>query len=155
AAEAWSVYVQDEIGFGRWLVTPGVRYEHIDLTRTDYVRTPDGRSRAPTRVIEETVTQVIPGIGATYLASDALTAFASVHRGFNPPGPGSGSSVEESTNFEAGLRYARNGFSGDVVGFWNDYANLVGTCTASSGGGCTIGDQFDAGEARVRGVEAS
>ena len=42
-----------------------------------------------------------------------------------------------------------------MIGFFNDYSNLVGTCTASTGGNCTLGDQFDGGEARVSGFEAS
>jgi len=37
----------------------------------------------------------------------------------------------------------------------NDYDNLVGTCTASSGDSCTIGDVFDGGAAMVKGLEFS
>jgi Fe(3+) dicitrate transport protein len=33
--------------------------------------------------------------------------------------------------------------------------NLLGTCTASTGGGCVIGDQFDGGEVDVYGLEAT
>lgn len=154
-AEALSFYVQDEIRAGNWIVTPGFRYEHIDLTRTDYVRAPDGRSQAPTRVHQSSVSEFIPGIGVTYLVSHALNVFASAHRGFNPPAPGSDTDPEESVNLEAGLRWNAGDLRSELVGFWNDYANLVGTCTASTGGNCDIGAQFDGGEARVRGIEAS
>jgi Fe(3+) dicitrate transport protein len=34
-----------------------------------------------------------------------------------------------------------------------DYENIVGTCTASPGGNCVIGDQFDGGRARAPGLE--
>lgn len=152
-ARAWSVYVQDEIAFGKFLITPGVRFERIDLTRKDYARTPDGRDAGPTAIRRHSVDAVIPGIGATWLASDSLTTFFSVHRGFNPPGPGSEVDPEKSVNAEMGLRYARNGLRAEAIGFWNEYDNLVGNCTASSGGGCEPGDQFQAGEARIRGVE--
>lgn len=154
-AEAWSFYVQDEIRAGRWIVTPGFRYEHIDLTRTDYAKQPDGRSLAPTRVRESSVSALIPGIGATYLVDENLNVFASAHRGFNPPGPGSEADPEESVNLETGLRWRAGPLHAELVGFWNDYSNLVGTCTASTGGNCDTGDQFDGGQARVRGIEAS
>jgi Fe(3+) dicitrate transport protein len=154
-ATAWSFFVHDEIRAGNWILAPGLRYEHIDLTRIDYVRQPDGRSLAPTRVVESTVTQLIPGFGATWLAGGDFNLFASVHRGFNPPGPGSGADPEESLNLETGLRWHPGAIQAELVGFWNEYDNLVGTCTASTGGGCQIGDQFDGGKARVRGIEAS
>ncbi len=51
-ARAWSVYVQDEIRANNWIVVPGLRYEDIDLTRTDFARRPDGRSDGPTREME-------------------------------------------------------------------------------------------------------
>ncbi|MBA2238550.1 MAG: TonB-dependent receptor [Lysobacter sp.] len=155
-AEAWSVYIQDEIRTGNWILVPGLRYEHIDLTRTDFPKQPDGRSLGPSRAPRESsVSQLIPGFGATWLLSENFNLFASAHRGFNPPSPGSSAEAEESVNVETGMRWNRGELNAELVGFWNDYSNLVGTCTASSGGDCTVGDQFEAGEARVRGIEAS
>ncbi len=154
-AQAWSVFIEDEIRAGNWILTPGLRHEQIEMTRTNYARQPDGRILAPLRVIETSVSALIPGFGATWLISDQLNLFTSAHRGFNPPGPGSAVDPEESINVEAGLRWNRGELQTELVGFWNDYENLVGTCTASTGGNCDIGEQFEAGEARVRGVEAS
>jgi len=153
-AEALSLYVQDTISFGKWILTPGVRWERIDLTSTRY-STVTGRRDVVQSVVETEVSEVIPGFGATYLFNDDVTLFASVHRGFNPPGPASGSESEKSVNGEFGLRYGRDSFGAEVVGFVNEYSNLVGTCTGSTGGSCNIGDQFDAGKARVSGLEAS
>ena len=153
-AEALALYVQDTIEWGNWILSPGVRYEQIDLTRTNYSTATGQRDVVLSRV-ETDVDAVIPGIGATYLVGDNLAVFASVHRGFNPPGPGSNAEPEESVNTEFGLRYGRDALSAELVGFVNDYSNLVGTCTASTGGNCSIGDQFDGGEARIQGIEAS
>ena len=153
-AEALALYVQDTIEWGNWILTPGVRYEQIDLTRTNSSTTTGQRDVVLSRV-ETDVDAVIPGIGATYLVGDNLAVFASMHRGFNPPGPGSDAEPEESVNTEFGLRYGRDSLSAELVGFINDYSNLVGTCTASTGGNCSIGDQFDGGEARIQGIEAS
>jgi len=154
-AEAVAFYVQDEMRHGQWIVTPGLRYETVDLTRTDFVRASNGRELAPTRIRENRVSNLSPGIGVTWLGSDAYTVFASVHRGFSPPAPGSTAEEEKSTNTELGMRWHQGAVNAELTGFWNDYSNLVGTCTESSGGGCTIGDQFDAGKTRIRGVEAS
>jgi Fe(3+) dicitrate transport protein len=153
-AEAVSVYVQDTISFGQWILTPGVRYERIDLASTRY-STATGLRDVVLSKVETRVSEVIPGFGATYLMNDDVTLFASVHRGFNPPGPASGSASEKSVNGEFGLRYGRDVLGAELVGFVSDYSNLVGTCTGSTGGNCNIGDQFDAGNARVSGLEAS
>jgi len=154
-AEAFSVYVQDEISFGSWIVTPGVRYENIDLERIDYVRGDPERLQGPSRVRTSSVSEVIPGIGVVYLLDQNWSLLASMHKGFNPPAPGSSSEAEESRNYELGVRYSRGALAAELIGYWNDYDNLVGTCTASTGGNCEIGDQFDAGEVRIRGSEAA
>ncbi|HSN70933.1 MAG TPA: TonB-dependent receptor [Steroidobacteraceae bacterium] len=153
SAEAFSAYVQDDIRFGDWIVTPGVRYERIELERLDYSTSDPDRSDGPTRVRRSTVDQVMPGIGAVYQLNGGWSMLASAHKGFNPPAPGSTSDAEESVNYEAGVRYANADATLELIGFFNDYENLVGTCTASTGGNCDIGDQFDAGEVRMRGVE--
>lgn len=154
-ARALSFYLQDEIRVDDWVLTPGLRYERIDLERFDYALGPDGRDAGPTRRIASQVSQLLPGLGVTRLLSDGATAFVSVHKGFNPPAPGATAQAEESVNVEAGLRWAWDRASAELVGFHNRYSNLVGTCTASTGGNCNLGDQFDGGAARVEGVEAS
>lgn len=154
SATALALYVQDEIRFGDFILTPGVRHERIDLERLDWALDDPGRSGGTVREIRDRVTQTIPGVGLTWQASPAWALFASVHKGFNPPAPGSTAAAEESVNTEAGARFDRGGLFAELIGFHNDYDNLVGTCTASTGGTCTIGDQFDGGKARVQGFEA-
>lgn len=154
-AKAIAFHLQDEIRTGDWIITPGLRYESIDLARTDYAKQSDGRTKGPTRVRKSSVSEWMPGLGVSWLVNDDFNVFASAHKGFNPPGPGSDADPEESLNLEAGLRWGRDSLQTELAGFWNDYDNLVGTCTESSGGGCVAGDQFDGGKARVRGIEAS
>ena len=52
-------------------------------------------------------------------------------------------------------RYDKDVASFEAIWFINDYDNLVGTVTESTGGGGEIGDQFDAGEVAVSGIEMS
>lgn len=154
-AEALALHVQDEIRHGRLIITPGLRFESIDLTRRDFVRASNGRDLPPTRARQNRVSNLSPGLGVTWQLNPAHTLFASAHRGFSPPAPGSGAEEEKSTNTELGWRWQQGSLHSELAGFWNDYSNLVGTCTESSGGGCTVGDQFDGGETRIRGFEAS
>ncbi|MFU8814431.1 MAG: TonB-dependent receptor family protein [Pseudomonadales bacterium] len=155
SAQAWSFYLQDEIRLGQWIFTPGLRYEAIDLERRDYATTDPRRQLGATAVRRSSVNEWIPGMGILYQLNPELSLLASVHRGFNPPGPGSDADSETSVNYEAGLRYASERVSAEAIGFFNDYNNLVGTCTISSGGDCVVGDQFDGGAVEMYGLELS
>ena len=154
-AEARSVFIDAEVRSGAWIVTPGVRYEDIDMTRLDYSTADPDRGDGPTRVRRSSVSVFIPGLGALYRLNDDWRLLAGVHRGYNPPAPGSSADAETSVNFEAGTRYDRDSLSFEALYFLNDYDNLVGTVTESTGGGGEIGDQFDGGEAVVQGLELS
>jgi Fe(3+) dicitrate transport protein len=95
----------------------------------------------------------MPGLGVTRAIGESFRLIAGLHRGFVNPAPGSSAEPEQSWNYEAGLRFQRGDAALEAIGFLVDYENLVGTCTASTGGGCNIGDQFDGGRARVHGLE--
>jgi len=151
-AEAWAFFLRDTISWGSWNVIPGVRYESIDLKRTNYGTGDPGRDGNPA-VARNTVDVFLPGLGATYEVGGGWQLVAGVHRGFVNPAPGSDADPEESWNYEAGFRFGRNAASVDAMLFLVDYENLVGTCTASTGGDCNIGDQYDGGKARVHGLE--
>jgi len=156
-ARAWALFVQDRTTFGKLGVTPGVRYESIGMTRTDYGKTDPGRLRlAPTRIRDSRVNVLVPGVGFDYRLESNSMLFAGVHRGFAPPAPGAADEVEEETsvNYEVGGRYRALGGAFSAAGFFNDYRNLLGSDTLS-GGGQGTGDQFNGGRARVWGAEVS
>jgi Fe(3+) dicitrate transport protein len=154
-ADVRSMFVDAEIRTGNWVLTPGVRFEDIDMTRLDYSTSDPSRSQGPSRVRENSTQVVIPGIGALYRVAEAWRLLAGVHKGYNPPTPGSSADEEDSINFEAGVRYDNGSLSFEGIYFLNDYDNLVGTVTESTGGGGEIGDQFDGGEVKVSGLELS
>lgn len=161
AAKAWSFYLRDSITLGDLTLVPGLRYETIDLSRTRFNRDADTAGRATRGAVRDvsdnSVDIWIPGISLTYRATDALSLIAGVHRGFTNPPPvnagGTLSAPERSTNWEAGLRYDDGKTSLSAIGFFNNYSNFVGTCTASSGSDCTIGDQFSGGRVHAKGIE--
>jgi len=151
-AAAWAAYVRDTISWGDWTLTPGLRYERIELKRTNWGGSNPDRD-GPGTVSKNTVDALLPGLGATYALTDSLLLVGGVHRGFVNPAPGSDADEELSWNYEGGLRYDRGAASVEAVAFLVDYENLVGTCTASTGGTCNVGDQYDGGKARVHGLE--
>ena len=154
-ASAQSYFINAEIRAGDWILTPGIRYEDVELSRYDYSTADPDRELGPTRVRDNSVSMAIPGIGALYRLNDEWRLLAGVHKGFNPPAPGSSAEEESSVNIEVGTRYNDDAFSFEAIYFVNDYDNLVGTVTDSTGGGGEIGDQFDGGEVRVAGLELS
>ena len=161
SARAWSFFLRDTITTGNLTLTPGLRYETIVLKRTRYTADATSSGRDNRGVLRDasrnTLDIWIPGISATYDLGAGLNLLAGVHRGFTNPAPVSAGGTlvkpERSTNWEAGLRYADERAQLSLVGFFNNYSNFVGTCTASSGGGCTIGDQFSGGRVHAKGVE--
>ena len=78
--------------------------------------------------------------------------FGGVHRGFSPPSNQPEEDPEKSINYELGTRFSYAGLTGELVAFFNDFSNLLGSDLAATGGTGTL-DQFNAGEVNVRGLE--
>jgi len=154
-AKALAGFISNTMTSGAWTFTPGVRFEAIDLRRTDYARTDPARSAA-TAVIDTSVNVLIPGVGLAYSVRPSVTVFGGVHKGFAPPAPGlpGETRAEESINYEGGVRLQRNRLFAELTAFYNDYSNLLGRDTLSTGGS-GAGDLYNGGSVRVQGVEAS
>jgi Fe(3+) dicitrate transport protein len=154
-ARAWAFHLQDLIQAGRWSFVPGVRWERIAFDRTDWSGG-DPLREGPAEPRTNSVSVIIPGIGATYAWSPWTHLFAGVHRGFGPPGPGADDEAraEESMNWESGVRVRRAGVGLDLTAFLSRYDNILGRATLA-GGESGTGELFNGGEVRVRGLEAS
>lgn len=148
ALATWVVWQPSVAGL---TLAPGIRFEAILTTFED---------RAAETQTDASQFVLVPGLGAHYALTDIWGLIAGAHRGFNPvaPGPTSDTEPESSLNYEAGVRAfdpVDNSLF-EVIGFWNAYTNLSGTCTFA--GGCTeaqVDRQFNAGEARILGVEVA
>ena len=147
---ALSAFVFDEVRLGqRFRLTPGVRVERYRTKLTDQ-STPSGE------VIKGSDWTLLPGVGAWVTLSDHWGILGGVHRGFAPLtlSQTGQSDPEVSINYELGTRWEYPSIRGEFIAFYNDYQNLVGTCTQSSG--CPIDQidqQFNAGSAQVIGLE--
>jgi len=154
SADVTSFFIDTEIRNGKWILTPGLRFEDIKMQRLDYSTADPDRIQGPSRVRNNSVSVAIPGFGALYRLTSDWRLLAGVHKGFNPPAPGSSAAEETSLNVEAGARYDSGELSFEAIYFINDYDNLVGTVTESTGGG-DVGEQFDGGEVVVSGLEVT
>lgn len=141
-ATAWSAYIADDIQFGNWVVSPGIRHESYEIKRKG----------SDSKVTEQNVTLL--GLGASYKVNKQLMVFAGMHEGHSPSPNDGTSDPEEALNSELGIRFINQGLYAEATAFYSDYSNLLGTCTASGGAGeCSIGDASNAGEATVQGLE--
>lgn len=152
SAAAIATYLQYRLTFGKFTATPGLRYENIILTQQNFGNSDPARTGSNLSERSNTVNAVMPGISLDYAFSDHLTTFAGLHKGFSPPGSNEGALPEESVNYELGVRYNKYGFYGSVVGFFNDYSNLLGADLAAGGGGGST-ETFNGGKARTLGLE--
>lgn len=155
-AEAVAVFLQDQMSFGRWTVTPGVRVESIDFEVRDFGRNDPERSGATLNTRRNSVDEVVPGLGIAFAAGPSLSLFGGIHKGFAPPGAGASAETraEESVNYEAGFRWRRKPLNAELIAFFNDYDNLLGRDTLATGG-TGSGDLFNGGQVEVRGLEAA
>ena len=153
SAEATSYYLTDVITWGDWTLTPGVRYEDVELRRDNWGSAPDRSAAASVRT--NSVSEVLPGFGAVWAINDTTSVLFGAHKGFAPPGSSANDKPEESWNYEMGLRFSGSQYSSELIAFYSDYENLLGECTLANSG-CDInneGDKFNGGKAEVKGVE--
>lgn len=152
SAKAFASYVMYKFKYKNLTLTPGLRYENIVLQRKNYGTSDVSRTGSDLSVRENKVDIFIPGIGFNYKFNNNYSVFGGVHKGFSPPGNEDGQKPEESINYELGSRFNFKGIQGEVVAFYNDYSNLLGSDLAASGGTGSL-DVFNAGEVAVKGLE--
>jgi Fe(3+) dicitrate transport protein len=155
--EAVATFASLNFDFGRLTISPGVRYEAITYERENrLVVGPPIRGSTD-------LTEVIPGLGATFELNDKLVAYAGWHRGFAPPrvediinnttGGAVDLAAEKSDNFELGVRGALvRGFNLDVAWFRLDFDNQIVPASVAGGLGASL---TSAGETLHQGIEVS
>ncbi|MCH8231753.1 MAG: TonB-dependent receptor [Bacteroidetes bacterium] len=151
-ADAIASYIQYRFQVANWKLSPGIRYEKIDMNRMDYGIDDPERTGKDLKVRENNVDVWIPGIGIEYEISPAWKVFTGIHKGFSPPGTKEGTNPEISVNYETGVRHNTTNFEFSAILFYTHYQNLLGTDLAASGGTGT-GDLFNGGEANSSGIE--
>jgi Fe(3+) dicitrate transport protein len=141
---ALALWALDAMTLGPVTVTPGVRVEAIHAAYENNLARERGGA---------TYQVVLPGASAYWAMTRELGVLGGVHKGFTPAPPEQArtNDPEQSVNYEGGLRWARKSVRAEAIAFYNDYQNLTNVCEACAEG--IIDKQFDAGRARIGGVE--
>jgi Fe(3+) dicitrate transport protein len=160
SAKSVATYLSYDLQYKGLKVSPGIRHENISLDIQNFGNADNARLGAALRTAENQLSIFLPGVGFTYDFNDYFNLFGGVHKGFSPPGMPSlttntvQANVESSINYELGYRYEKGAFVSQLTGFVNDYDNILGSDNLS-GGGAGTGDMFNAGNAKIQGIELS
>jgi Fe(3+) dicitrate transport protein len=156
--QAYSAFVQERLLFGRFTLTPGMRFEHIQYERTNRLAN-DGAGVSGRTELD----QWVPGIGLAWSQNDRFAFFGGVHRGFAPPrtediiSNTTGGAVdldpERSWNSEVGVRTnLKPGIRVDTTFFRMDYENQIVPASLAGGLGAAL---TNGGETLHQGFELS
>lgn len=152
SAKALASHLLAKMKYNSLTITTGLRYEDIDLLKKDYTKE-DLQRTGKVRI--ETPNQarvVIPSIGVHYQALSSTSVFFGIHKGFAPPSAELYQKPENSINMELGARVSTQNVKAELIGFYNNYSNMLGSDLAASGGAGTL-EQFNVGKAQVKGAE--
>lgn len=128
----------------------GFRVENIEGESQDFLTN---------NISDNSDTVILPGAGIFYQLTPEIGVLAGVNKGYVPNSPGQQTDIEpeESWNYELGLRANVADWNMELIGFFNDYSNLIAVCTLSSGSECNqqVDTEFNGGEVDIYGAEAS
>jgi Fe(3+) dicitrate transport protein len=154
---AWSGFITTKATIGKLAISPGVRFENIDMKRVNRLN--------PLAAIGGTsqLKELVPGLGLTYAVTPRLVVYGGVHRGFAPPrvedaisnatGGSLNLDAETSTNWEAGVRGSlAKGLSFDMALFRMDFDNQIIPSSVAGGTGSNL---TSAGKTLHQGLEFS
>ncbi len=151
-ANAIASFLQHKLNYKKLTITSGIRMENITQERLDYGTEDPNRTGLNLLERKNNTTTFIPGIGFNYKFNNNTSTFLGIHKGFAPSGSKEELEPEESINYELGTRYKKNGLSGQIVLFFNNYSNLLGTDLEAADGGGT-NEQFNGGAVQTKGLE--
>jgi len=147
STNAFRLFLSDTFENKKFLLRLGGRFERVTSKRFN----------KKDQALENTRTQdfFVPGAGLSYKLDSKNLIFVGANRGYTLPGPGSQDQIdpEEAWNYEFGYRH-KGAYFVELIGFYSDYKNILGTCSFSTG--CTVGEldvQFNGGEAIIYGAE--
>lgn len=150
---AISGFVQNRFVFGDLSITPGVRFEKINVERENLLALPVASGKT-------SVDAFVPGVSVSYAGIPRTMVYAGVHRGFSPPRAediisNSGGVVEldpeESWNYEFGVRSEPvQGVAISGAFFRLDYENQIVPASIAGGTGAAL---TNGGETLQQGME--
>ncbi|MGR5258806.1 TonB-dependent hemoglobin/transferrin/lactoferrin family receptor [Vibrio astriarenae] len=168
----YGLFAQDEISFGNWIVTPGIRYDSFE---TDPGDASDNPSENPQDVYTKYSDSAFTArLGTVYKINNEHRLFAQVSQGFRAPdfqelfysygnpmfgyvsAPNPDLKAEESISYELGWRHNHAISSTEIAIFYSDYDNFIDSeCVTGSwtpSDPC-VNMHVNKDKAEIRGVE--
>ena len=146
---AFSAYAQNQSAISKKLsLTLGLRLEQYNyqrqILRNTFTINSVAKVLDTNLISENSILNLIPGIGANYIINRNFSIFTGVHKGYAPPRikdaiSNSGEvyqlNAEESWNYELGLRGKLNSFlTYELCAYRLDFSNQIIPVSESSGG---------------------
>jgi Fe(3+) dicitrate transport protein len=159
-AKSWAGYLQYELVIDKLTISPGIRYENMELAFTNFGNNDNARIGNALKSATNQLDIFLPGVGVSYVVKDNMRVFGGVHKGFSPPGMPSVSAnttqakTETAISYELGYKVNYKNLKLQAIGFLNNYQNILGSDNVS-GGGAGTGEMFNAGNAKIQGIEFS
>ncbi len=145
-------FVEWEMNYKKFYLTPIARYENIRTLRNDYGKNDPERTGNNLKTITKYFSVILPGVNLAYEINSKINLFGSVYKGFTPPSTAEGVYPELSVNYELGTKIFTKNILSEVLFFRSDYQNLIGSDLDASGGTGSL-DNFNAGKASAWGIE--
>lgn len=137
----YGLFVQDEIGFGNFIITPGLRFDHFETSPGDTSANPSGNPASEYKDYSDSA--LTARLGSIYKLNDNHRIFAQVSQGFRAPDfqelyysfgnprhgyinkPNPNLKSEESISYELGWRYNSEQVKNEVSLFYSDFDNFI------------------------------
>jgi Fe(3+) dicitrate transport protein len=148
--DARSLHLKDVISAGAFTHTVGIRSERTEAN--------EGTNATPGSVARDlTNTETMVAFSTIYNMGSGATMFAGFSEGYSPVDASkydSNIQPEKSDIYEIGYRKQTNNSYFELVGFFNDYSQLIDSCLEANG--CAASDSgstTNKGAAEVQGIE--
>lgn len=136
--ETWAnaLYIDDRVEYGKWAVTPGIRFEDVRMHFTN--------NRGTNKDIA--VREPLPSINVLYKLAPSLNLFGNYNTSYGSiqqtslanVQPGVDLRPEKARTTELGTRYTSNGMEAEFALFHIDFSNqIVTTLTSATNKGAT------------------
>ncbi|MCY9877031.1 TonB-dependent hemoglobin/transferrin/lactoferrin family receptor [Vibrio natriegens] len=167
----YGLFAQDEITFGNWIVTPGVRFDSFDTNPGDTSANPSLNAASEYKDYSDSA--VTGRLGTVYKLNEENRLFVQISQGFRAPDfqelyysygnpmygyvnkPNPDLEAEESISYEGGWRYNTDLVSNEISLFYSDYDNFIDNQLVSGSfmTGDVVYQSININKAIIKGVE--
>ncbi|MGL4379789.1 MAG: TonB-dependent hemoglobin/transferrin/lactoferrin family receptor [Vibrio sp.] len=169
----YGVFIQDEISFNNFILTPGIRFDSFETKPGDTNANPSGNAASEYGKYSDSA--FTARLGTVYKLNQENRLFAQISQGFRAPDfqelyysfgnpthgyvnkPNPNLKAENSISYELGWRYNSRNVSNEISIFYSDYDNFIDRQLVSGNftSGNAIYQSINIDKATIKGIELS